>query len=80
MATVFFINLITPLALKFKSVSIEMSEVVQKKPKWLRVKLPTGKTISMCASLYRNTNYTPFVKAETALIWVNAGVREPQLL
>ena len=44
MATVFFINLITPLALKkFKSVSIEMSEVVQRKPKWLRVKLPTGK-------------------------------------
>ena len=28
---------------KFKSVSIEMSEVVQRKPKWLRVKLPTGK-------------------------------------
>ena len=46
------------------------------KPKWLRVKLPTGKKYTELRSLVDKYDYTPSAPPEAAQIWENAGVRE----
>jgi lipoate synthase len=50
------------------------------KPKWLRVKLPTGENYKKVRDWLKNTNYTLFAKVEIAPIWANAGALVPQLL
>ena len=59
-----------------------MSETARKitkprvpKPKWLRVKLPTGEEYKKVETLFPSMSYTPFVKAVIALIWGNVGVK-----
>ena len=52
----------------------------QKKPDWIRVKLPTGKKYTELRGLLISTNSIPFVPQEVVPIWENAGQKELQLL
>jgi len=52
-----------------------ITEERQKKPDWLRVKLPIGESIGMYVHWLTHINSTPFAKAEIVRTWVNVGAR-----
>lgn len=58
----------------------QQTPAVNRKPPWLKVKLPTGKTIRRCVDWWIVISCTPFVKVEAALTWANAGVQAQQHL
>ena len=60
--------------------SSEVNSIIKRKPKWIRVKLPTGKKYTELRGLVDKYKLNKFVHQEVVQIWVNAGEKELQLL
>jgi lipoate synthase len=56
-----------------------VSEPRQKKPDWLRVKLPIGEEYKHVRALLIHISFIHIVKAAIVPIWVNAGAQALQL-
>ena len=58
-----------------------MSEVIRhRKPKWLRVKLPTGENYKHVRKLVFEHNLHTICESGIVQIWENVGVKEQQHL